>query len=65
MMGGEVSEVSDSTTRVAMEAATWVGSNIMRTQAKLPATHWRWPALASRSSSTPSWRSRPSGWRRG
>ena len=35
MMGGEVSEVSDSTTRVAMEAATWVGSNIMRTQAKL------------------------------
>jgi phenylalanyl-tRNA synthetase beta chain len=34
-MGGEVSEVSDSTTRVAMEAATWVGSNIMRTQAKL------------------------------
>ena len=35
VMGGEVSEVSDSTTRVAMEAATWVGSNIMRTQAKL------------------------------
>jgi phenylalanyl-tRNA synthetase beta chain len=34
-MGGEVSEVSDSTTRVAMEAATWVGTNIMRTQAKL------------------------------
>jgi phenylalanyl-tRNA synthetase beta chain len=35
VMGGEVSEVSDSTTRVAMEAATWVGANIMRTQAKL------------------------------
>jgi phenylalanyl-tRNA synthetase beta chain len=35
VMGGEVSEVSGSTTRVAMEAATWVGSNIMRTQAKL------------------------------
>jgi phenylalanyl-tRNA synthetase beta chain len=34
-MGGEVSEVSDSTTRVAMEAATWVGTSIMRTQAKL------------------------------
>jgi phenylalanyl-tRNA synthetase beta chain len=35
IMGGEVSEVSDSTTRVAMEAATWVGPNISRTQAKL------------------------------
>src|SRR4051794_22877084 len=35
VMGGEVSEVSGSTTRVAMEAATWVGANIMRTQAKL------------------------------
>jgi phenylalanyl-tRNA synthetase beta chain len=35
VMGGEVSEVSDTTTRVAMEAATWVGANIMRTQAKL------------------------------
>jgi phenylalanyl-tRNA synthetase beta chain len=35
IMGGEVSEVSDTTTRVAMEAATWVGPNIMRTQAKL------------------------------
>jgi phenylalanyl-tRNA synthetase beta chain len=35
VMGGEVSEVSDTTTRVAMEAATWVGPNIMRTQAKL------------------------------
>src|SRR5205823_10409549 len=33
-MGGEVSEVSDGTTRVAMEAATWVGTNISRTQAK-------------------------------
>src|SRR4051794_39770570 len=35
IMGGEVSEVSDTTTRVAMEAATWVGPNISRTQAKL------------------------------
>src|SRR3954470_13607426 len=35
VMGGEVSEVSDTTTRVAMEAAIWVGANIMRTQAKL------------------------------
>src|SRR4051812_35384340 len=34
-MGGEVSEVSDETTRVAMEAATWVGTNITRTQQKL------------------------------
>jgi len=30
-MGGQVSEVSDATTRVLMEAATWVGPNIMRT----------------------------------
>jgi phenylalanyl-tRNA synthetase beta chain len=35
VMGGEVSEVSDDTTRVAMEAATWVGPNITRTQQKL------------------------------
>src|SRR5215210_641704 len=31
VMGGQVSEVSDATTRVLMEAATWVGPNIMRT----------------------------------
>ncbi len=31
IMGGQVSEVSDATTRVLMEAATWVGPNIMRT----------------------------------
>jgi phenylalanyl-tRNA synthetase beta chain len=31
VMGGLISEVSDSTTRVLMEAATWVGPNIMRT----------------------------------
>src|SRR3954469_16053673 len=30
VMGGEISEVADSTTRVLMEAATWVGPNIMR-----------------------------------
>jgi phenylalanyl-tRNA synthetase beta chain len=35
VMGGEVSEVSDETVRVAMEAATWVGPNITRTQQKL------------------------------
>jgi phenylalanyl-tRNA synthetase beta chain len=35
VMGGQVSEVSDATTRVAMEAATWVGPNINRTQATL------------------------------
>jgi phenylalanyl-tRNA synthetase beta chain len=34
-MGGQVSEVSDSTTRVLMEAATWVGPNIMRTSKEL------------------------------
>jgi phenylalanyl-tRNA synthetase beta chain len=31
VMGGEISEVADATTRVLMEAATWVGPNIMRT----------------------------------
>ena len=31
IMGGQISEVSDDTTRVLMEAATWVGPNIMRT----------------------------------
>jgi phenylalanyl-tRNA synthetase beta chain len=31
VMGGQISEVSESTTRVLMEAATWVGPNIMRT----------------------------------
>jgi phenylalanyl-tRNA synthetase beta chain len=31
VMGGQVSEVSHKTTRVLMEAATWVGPNIMRT----------------------------------
>ncbi|HEX2126816.1 MAG TPA: phenylalanine--tRNA ligase subunit beta, partial [Thermoleophilaceae bacterium] len=31
IMGGQISEVSEKTTRVLMEAATWVGPNIMRT----------------------------------
>ena len=31
IMGGQVSEVSDSTTRVLLEAATWNGVNILRT----------------------------------
>ncbi len=35
IMGGQISEVSDATTRVLMEAATWVGPNIMRTSKAL------------------------------
>jgi phenylalanyl-tRNA synthetase beta chain len=35
IMGGQISEVSDKTTRVLMEAATWVGPNIMRTSRTL------------------------------
>ncbi|MEA2406259.1 MAG: phenylalanyl-tRNA synthetase beta chain [Thermoleophilaceae bacterium] len=35
VMGGLISEVSDSTARVLMEAATWVGPNIMRTSKAL------------------------------
>jgi phenylalanyl-tRNA synthetase beta chain len=35
VMGGQISEVSDTTTRVLMEAATWVGPNIMRTSKAL------------------------------
>ena len=35
VMGGQVSEVSAKTTRVLMEAATWVGPNILRTSAEL------------------------------
>ncbi len=35
VMGGQVSEVSGETTRVLMEAATWVGPNIMRTSKAL------------------------------
>ena len=35
IMGAEISEVSESTTRVLMEAATWVGPNIMRTSKAL------------------------------
>jgi phenylalanyl-tRNA synthetase beta chain len=35
IMGGQVSEVADTTTRVLMEAATWVGPNIMRTSKAL------------------------------
>ncbi len=31
VMGGRVSEVSDDTSRVLLEAATWIGPNIMRT----------------------------------
>jgi phenylalanyl-tRNA synthetase beta chain len=35
VMGGLISEVSENTTRVLMEAATWVGPNIMRTSKAL------------------------------
>ncbi len=35
VMGGEYSEVSEKTTRVLMEAATWVGPNILQTSNKL------------------------------
>jgi phenylalanyl-tRNA synthetase beta chain len=35
VMGGESSEVSDKTTRVLMEAATWVGPNVLETSKKL------------------------------
>ena len=35
VMGGQISEVSEKTTRVLMEAATWVGPNIMRTSKAL------------------------------
>jgi phenylalanyl-tRNA synthetase beta chain len=35
VMGGEYSEVSEKTTRVLMEAATWVGTNILETSKKL------------------------------
>jgi phenylalanyl-tRNA synthetase beta chain len=35
VMGGQISEVSDKTTRVLMEAATWVGPNILRTSRAL------------------------------
>ena len=35
VMGGQISEVSDDTTRVLMEAATWVGPNILETSKKL------------------------------
>src|SRR3954454_21801657 len=35
IMGGEVSEVSDQTTRVLLEVATWDGVNILRTSRKL------------------------------
>jgi phenylalanyl-tRNA synthetase beta chain len=35
IMGGQVSEVSDSTQRVLLEVATWNGVNILRTSRKL------------------------------
>jgi len=35
IMGGQISEVSDGTTRVLMEMATWVGPNILETSKRL------------------------------
>jgi phenylalanyl-tRNA synthetase beta chain len=35
IMGGKVSEVSQKTTRVLMEAATWVGPNVLKTSKAL------------------------------
>jgi phenylalanyl-tRNA synthetase beta chain len=35
IMGGKVSEVSEATTRVLMEAATWVGPNVLKTSKAL------------------------------
>ncbi len=35
VMGGQVSEVGEQTTRVLMEAATWVGPNVLRTSKRL------------------------------
>jgi phenylalanyl-tRNA synthetase beta chain len=35
IMGGQVSEVSDATTRVLLEAACWNGNNILRTSNRL------------------------------
>jgi phenylalanyl-tRNA synthetase beta chain len=35
IMGGQVSEVSEATTRVLMEAATWVGPNVLKTSKAL------------------------------
>ncbi len=35
IMGGQVSEVSDSTTRLLLEVATWNGVNILRTSRRL------------------------------
>jgi phenylalanyl-tRNA synthetase beta chain len=35
IMGGQISEVSESTTRVLLEVATWNGVNILRTSRKL------------------------------
>jgi phenylalanyl-tRNA synthetase beta chain len=35
IMGGQISEVSESTRRVLMEAATWVGPNVLKTSKAL------------------------------
>jgi phenylalanyl-tRNA synthetase beta chain len=35
IMGGQISEVSEGTTRVLMEAATWVGPNVLKTSKAL------------------------------
>ena len=58
IMGGQVSEVSESTTRVLLEVATWNGVNILRTSRSWACARRR--PTGSRSSFTPSWRSAPS-----
>ena len=37
IMGGQVSEVSEATTRVLLEVANWNGTNILRTSRQLGA----------------------------
>ena len=58
IMGGQVSEVSDSTTRILLEVATWNGVNILRTSRRWPCAPT--PPPGSRSSSIRSLPSAPS-----
>ena len=62
IMGGERSEVRETTTRVLMEAATWNGPNIQRTSTRLGLR--RGVAAASRRACSPSRRWRPRRWPR-
>ena len=62
-MGGQVSEVSEATTRVLLEVANWNGANILRTSRLLGLRSEA--STASRSSSTRSLRCGRSGSPRG